>query len=1281
MKRTLASFAATATVVAVLLALTQTAGRTAMHFLPAFEADLNARLEGIGAQVHGIEGRWNGINPGFAVDRLGFSWGELHEVEFELDLLESLWRNRVVARRLAVASGTVDVEPHGQGWRLRGVMQPLDFDFATLAAYSDEISATMHVRMFDAGEAREIGRLVWLGANFDNRHRLSLSLTPPDTCAQCGLLLEGDVTPGGDGHGRLIASRLAVDALPVLAGAEVNAIGAWRRDGGEGRARIRVGVRNAGGRGEAAELMAQLSAWSVAASQGERYRGRIDRLRLAAGNGSLALEGGFAFDSEAVEVWSRELDVAELARMGGSLLGAHTAAAWLRGLAPTGRLRAVRARATTTGSVAWMAQAEDVAFAGYRGVPVVAGGDARLTGVVGEGAARVAVVAQDDLEIGFTDHFADSWRLQRSAGELTFWAAPGRLHMRGTDIEAATAHVHTHGGFALAHDGAKAETRLLIDGAIDRADVARALPYIPRQLPAGTRNWLRTAPLGGVLRDGRLLWHSRAQPVHGLLSRRFELAASVQDGQVAYAPEWPEAQDIDGRVAISAAGVVVEGAATVFGARLEEAQVQVPPSGDLVRVRFTAEHDAGRLLAFLRAMPEQQRLDFLRDEWSATGNVAVLASLAVPLREQADSSRLEPLVKVELDLKGTDILLADLGLAFEGMAGEVSVQAPDIVHAEGIAGSLFGKAVQVAVSSDDGDGATDHAIRFDVRGTANMVDVAGLLGVEPPAFADGHFGFDAAYIGFPRADRAPELTVQSDLQGLFLDLPTPLGKPAEATADLQLTAHLLQAHSAVNVHYANAPAAAGELALSGWLHVADAGVQRGALGIGHPVPIADATADRVVLAGSLGPVSFSADAIPDLPSWEARELRLERLDLGQFALHELVMSGRATSSTSRRAVSSEGGHLALGGTDRRAGSRIASEIEFAFRSREAEGTLSRSDDAPWQVDLTSIRLPATEGEDEADPLTVAVMDDLQDADVRIHSVFVGQDDYGDWRFGLRKGPEGVALVDLASRVRGLEVAATEPMFWSRATNATNFDGIVRASNVADVLPRWGFAPSVESESFEMEGRLSWPGSPLMFDLAHLSGNADLALDDGSFVEVEVDAAGSGAIRIMSLVNFSTIAKRLSLDFSDVFGDGVSFDEVRVQLALDDGLARFEQPASIAGTGLSFRINGTVNFDTGALDNEMIVTLPLHQSLPWYAAFIALANPAGAVGVLVGGQLLREPLSRLTSGKYRIRGTYDEPEVDFVSIFAEDIGGTAAPEGAEGATPRPADGAFVETSAR
>ena len=168
-------------------------------------------------------------------------------------------------------------------------------------------------------------------------------------------------------------------------------------------------------------------------------------------------------------------------------------------------------------------------------------------------------------------------------------------------------------------------------------------------------------------------------------------------------------------------------------------------------------------------------------------------------------------------------------------------------------------------------------------------------------------------------------------------------------------------------------------------------------------------------------------------------------------------------------------------------------------------------------------------------------------------------------------------------------------------------------------------------------------------MAHLSGDTKLRVTNGRFLDV-----GQGATPILSLVNFSTIAKRMNLDFSDVFGAGVSFEEVVAEVSVDDGLARFTKAGEIVGTGSSFQVAGTVDLDSGALDNEMVVTLPLHSSLPWYAAFLALSNPAGAAAVVVGRQVFKDQIRRLTSGKYTIRGTYDEPEVEFVGVFVDDV---------------------------
>ena len=144
------------------------------------------------------------------------------------------------------------------------------------------------------------------------------------------------------------------------------------------------------------------------------------------------------------------------------------------------------------------------------------------------------------------------------------------------------------------------------------------------------------------------------------------------------------------------------------------------------------------------------------------------------------------------------------------------------------------------------------------------------------------------------------------------------------------------------------------------------------------------------------------------------------------------------------------------------------------------------------------------------------------------------------------------------------------------------------------------------------------------------------------------------MRIFSLVNFSTLAKRLYFDFSDVTGRGVSFDELSGVARFDEGTLTFIEPMEVNGSGSRIRIAGQVDLESGALDNEMIVTLPVNKSLPWYAAWVALANPLAGVGVLVGERVLRKPIEQFSSAKYAVGGTLDEPEVKFVGVWDTSI---------------------------
>jgi uncharacterized protein YhdP len=170
---------------------------------------------------------------------------------------------------------------------------------------------------------------------------------------------------------------------------------------------------------------------------------------------------------------------------------------------------------------------------------------------------------------------------------------------------------------------------------------------------------------------------------------------------------------------------------------------------------------------------------------------------------------------------------------------------------------------------------------------------------------------------------------------------------------------------------------------------------------------------------------------------------------------------------------------------------------------------------------------------------------------------------------------------------------------------------------------------------------------------------DVDIKNGRFLDVQ---SGSGTVRIFGLFNLAALAKRMTLDFSDVFGKGISFDEVTAETQLVDGFLTFTQPMEVEGTGGSFRLAGTVDLESGALDNEMVVTLPVSDSLPWYAAYLSVfANPILGGAVFVGERLFRDQIDSFSSAKYRIDGTLDEPNVTFDQVFSKSMDDAAQAE--------------------
>ena len=97
-----------------------------------------------------------------------------------------------------------------------------------------------------------------------------------------------------------------------------------------------------------------------------------------------------------------------------------------------------------------------------------------------------------------------------------------------------------------------------------------------------------------------------------------------------------------------------------------------------------------------------------------------------------------------------------------------------------------------------------------------------------------------------------------------------------------------------------------------------------------------------------------------------------------------------------------------------------------------------------------------------------------------------------------------------------------------------------------------------------------------------------------------------------------------------------------------------QPITIEGSSSIFRVGGQLNTNTGALDSDLIVTLPVSRNLPWYAAYSALANPLVGAGVFIAQKIFEDQINKMTSAKYKVTGTVDLPVIEFVSIFSDSV---------------------------
>ena len=216
-------------------------------------------------------------------------------------------------------------------------------------------------------------------------------------------------------------------------------------------------------------------------------------------------------------------------------------------------------------------------------------------------------------------------------------------------------------------------------------------------------------------------------------------------------------------------------------------------------------------------------------------------------------------------------------------------------------------------------------------------------------------------------------------------------------------------------------------------------------------------------------------------------------------------------------------------------------------------------------------------------------------------------------------------------------------------NLTSMDFKLNSSQVGNLLTKLGFPGTVKRGTANMEGQVSWPatpfGFPFGFDPATLSGNFKMSAKDGQFVKMD-----PGAGRLLGLLSLQSLPQRFSLDFRDIFSEGLAFESIQGRFDIRDGLMKtsdleMDTPSAVV------LMNGETNLANQTQDVMVTVRPSLSNSV---ALGVTVLNPIAGAVTFAAQKVLGDPLGKVFSFKYHITGTWSDPLVDKESLATDAI---------------------------
>jgi uncharacterized protein (TIGR02099 family) len=766
-------------------------------------------------------------------------------------------------------------------------------------------------------------------------------------------------------------------------------------------------------------------------------------------------------------------------------------------------------------------------------------------------------------------------------------------------------------------------------------------------------DYLNGAIIAGNIPDAEILWHGAlsAYP-YADDSGVFQAGFHLEKARYKFEPQWPAIDELSLYALFENAAMDI----WVDKGRLQQvaidgAHVYIPELGEksLLRVEAELATKASAATAVLQNSPLKDSVGQVLDEVQVKGKIRSRLDLSIPLFDGQES-----LISGGVSFTNNSVFIASPGLMLTKLNGDISFINNELLG-KSLKAKVFEQPVTFSFSTEERD--NNLGLALDMQGKVDLDKLPSELQSPLGGYYQGRFNWDGAMtmVFEPQGHRL-QLQLSSDLVGTELLLPAPFSKSAATAAALKfellgddkastlsvklgdnaeflggfneksggklayydvLLGRHIRPGDKLNEHQGHVQLAMAKTALSPWL------------------PVLDILAD---MSGA------KAESERFFPALESVYGRVQAFDLQGLKLNELNFTALPLKDRWRFVAESLefDGRVDLFPQWKDQGLTIKAK-RFYLSSQIFESPLTENALASAPVtEITSALEIETVQEEKPSLLTKLPKLKIKVDDFQFDGLMLGQlilegqakdDNYHFDKLSLTK--EGVSLVSDGtwSLVEGRDFSQ-----FNIDIEAEKFDLLSQALQIE---------PGVKDSPLKLKGHLAWQAPPHEFDLAKLDGKLKFELGKGHLSQISDKGA-----RIFSLFSLDSLLRKLSFDFSDVFGKGLYFEEFKGDLTIDKGVMKTKNTEMDAIAG-NIKVRGYTDLSTQSLNYDIRFVPQLASSVPTVVLLSTSAWTLG-VGAFALTKVLEPVIEIISEIRFRVTGTMNDPIIEELERKVKEI---------------------------